>query len=49
MRYADRMVVLAQGGIAADTAPAQALPAAAAAFGLPFGADPTPRLLPPSG
>jgi iron complex transport system ATP-binding protein len=47
LRYADRMVVLAEGRIVADAAPALALPAAAAAFGLPFGADCTPRLLPP--
>jgi iron complex transport system ATP-binding protein len=47
MRYADRMVVLRQGRIVADAAPAEALPHAAAAFGLPFGSDPAPRLLPP--
>ena len=47
MRYADRMVVLARGGIVADAAPEQALPAAAAAFGLTFGIDPAMRLLPP--
>jgi iron complex transport system ATP-binding protein len=45
--HADRLVVLAAGRIAADAAPAQALPAAAAAFGLPWGSDPSPRLLPP--
>ncbi len=47
MRYADRMVVLRQGRIVADAAPAEALPHAAAAFGLPFGSDSAPRLLPP--
>jgi iron complex transport system ATP-binding protein len=47
VRYADRMVVLANGRVAADGAPSRALPAAAAAFGLPFGTDPNPRLLPP--
>ncbi len=47
LRYADRMVVLAEGRVVADAAPAAALPAAAAAFDLPFGTDPTPRLLPP--
>ena len=47
LRYADRVVVLVEGRIAADVPADQALPAAAAAFGLPFGADPAPRLLPP--
>jgi iron complex transport system ATP-binding protein len=47
MRYADRMLVLHRGRIVADAAPAEALPHAAAAFGLPFGIDPAPRLLPP--
>lgn len=46
--YADRMVVLNGGRIVADAAPASALPAAAAAFGLPVGLDPQPRLLPPA-
>ena len=45
--HATRMVVLDAGRITADAAPPDALPAAAAAFGLPFGADPAPRLLPP--
>jgi hypothetical protein len=40
--------VLANGHIVADRLPRDALPAAAAAFGLPFGADPEPRLLPPA-
>ncbi len=47
MRYSDRMLVLQAGRIVADAAPAEALPHAAAAFGLPYGADPAPRLLPP--
>jgi iron complex transport system ATP-binding protein len=47
VRYADRLVVLADGRIIADAAPADALPAVAAAFGLPYGTDPAPRLLPP--
>ncbi len=45
--HATRMVVLAAGRILADAAPEAALPAAAAAFGLPLGLDPRPRLLPP--
>ena len=48
-RYADRIVVLADGRIVCDAAPAAALPAAAAAFGLPWGTDAAPRLLPPDG
>jgi len=47
MRYADRMLVLQDGRVVADATPAEALPHAAAAFGLPFGSDPAPRLLPP--
>jgi iron complex transport system ATP-binding protein len=47
VRYATRMVVLDHGRIMADAAPLDALPAAAAAFGLPFGQDMMPRLLPP--
>jgi iron complex transport system ATP-binding protein len=47
LRYAHRVVVLADGRVAADLPAGQALPAAAAAFGLKFGADPEPRLLPP--
>jgi iron complex transport system ATP-binding protein len=45
-RYAHRMIVLQAGRIAADLPAREALPAAAAAFGLPFGLDPEPRLLP---
>jgi iron complex transport system ATP-binding protein len=47
LRYAHRVVVLADGRVAADLPAANALPAAAAAFGLAFGIDPEPRLLPP--
>jgi iron complex transport system ATP-binding protein len=47
LRYAHRLVVLADGRVAADLPAGEALPAAAAAFGLPFGPDPEPRLLPP--
>ena len=48
LHHATRMVVLAEGRITADATPDAALPAAAAAFGLPFGRDPRPRLLPPA-
>jgi iron complex transport system ATP-binding protein len=47
LRYADRVVVLQAGRIVADASPDAALAAAAAAFGLPWGVDPSPRLLPP--
>jgi iron complex transport system ATP-binding protein len=47
LRYAHRAVVLVGGRVAADLPADAALPAAAAAFGLPFGADSEPRLLPP--
>jgi len=47
LRYADRVVVLCHGRIVADAPPETVLPAAAAAFGLPWGVDPSPRLLPP--
>ncbi|CAH2604907.1 Hemin import ATP-binding protein HmuV [Rhodovastum atsumiense] len=47
-RYADRIVVMADGRIVADAPPADALPRAAAVFGLPWGSDPAPRLLPPA-
>jgi len=49
LHHATRLVVLAEGRITADGPPAEALPAAAAAFGLPFGTDLAPRLLPPGG
>jgi iron complex transport system ATP-binding protein len=47
LRYAHRVVVLAGGRVMADLPAGEALPAAAAAFGLNFGPDPEPRLLPP--
>jgi len=47
LRYAHRAVVLAAGRITADLPANQALPAAASAFGLPYGSDSTARLLPP--
>jgi iron complex transport system ATP-binding protein len=47
LRYAHRVVVLAEGRVTADLPAGDALPAAAAAFGLRFGPDPEPRLLPP--
>ena len=47
IRHATRMLVIAEGRIAADAAPEAALPAAASAFGMTIGVDPTPRLLPP--
>ncbi|MGH7051965.1 MAG: ABC transporter ATP-binding protein [Acetobacteraceae bacterium] len=46
LRYADRLVVLDRGRITGDGAPLAALPAAAAAFGLAFGHDGLPHLLP---
>lgn len=47
LRHAGRMVVMREGRIVSDAAPEAALPEAAAAFGLPWGIDPLPRLLPP--
>ncbi len=47
LHHATRMVVVEGGRIVADGVPASVLPEAAAAFGLPFGLDPRPRLLPP--
>jgi ABC-type cobalamin/Fe3+-siderophores transport system ATPase subunit len=47
LRYAHRVVVMADGLVTADLPADEALPAAAAAFGLPFGTDPAARLLPP--
>ena len=48
LRYAHRVLVLDNGRVAADLPASEALPAAATAFGLPFGVDPEPRLLSPS-
>lgn len=48
LRYADRMLVLREGRVVADAPPLDALPDAAVAFGLPFGSDSAPRLLPPA-
>ena len=48
LRYAHRVLVLQAGRVAADLPASDALPAAAAAFGLPFGVDAEPRLLPPA-
>lgn len=47
VRYATRMVVLAEGRILAQGAPAAMLPVAASAFGLQVGISPHPTLLPP--
>jgi iron complex transport system ATP-binding protein len=47
LRYAHRVVVLTSGRVTVNLPATQALPAAAAAFGLPWGTDPEPRLLPP--
>jgi len=46
-RYADRMVLMQHGRIAADDAPDIVMPFAAAAFGMRLGIDCAPRLLPP--
>jgi iron complex transport system ATP-binding protein len=48
LRYVSRVALLVDGRLVADRPADQALPAAAAAFGLPFGVDPTPCLLPPT-
>ena len=47
IRYAHRVVILRQGRITTDSPANAVLPNAAAAFGLPYGLDPSPRLLPP--
>lgn len=48
IRYAHRIVLLQDGRMAANLPAAQALPAVAAVFGLPYGLDQEPRLLPPA-
>lgn len=45
--YADRVIVIDRGRIVSDAAPARSLPVAARVFGLPWGRDESPRLLPP--
>jgi iron complex transport system ATP-binding protein len=47
LHVADRIVVLHEGRIVGDAAPAAALPLLASVFGLEHGPDPAPRLLPP--
>ena len=47
IEYAHRVVMLVEGRILADLPADQALAAAASAFGMRAGTDPTPRLLPP--
>lgn len=47
-RYAHRMLLLDAGRVVASGPPDCVMPRAAAAFGLPFGLDPVPRLLPPA-
>jgi iron complex transport system ATP-binding protein len=46
-RYVTRMVVLRAGRLVADGTPDTVLPEAAAAFGMGYGVDSQPRLLPP--
>ena len=45
-RYAGRMIVLQDGRVVADGAPATVMPDAARVFGMQFGIDPRPRLMP---
>ena len=45
--YAHRVVVLRDGRVMSDAPPGDSLPAAADAFGMRVGRDPTPRLLAP--
>ena len=47
LRHADRLLVMQNGAIIADGPPLEVLPMAAAAFGLGYGVDPSPRLLAP--
>lgn len=46
LRYADRLVVMKSGRITGDGLPLATLPAVAASFGLAFGDDGLPHLLP---
>lgn len=45
-RYTGRMIVLQDGRVVADGAPATVMPDAARVFGMQFGIDPRPRLMP---
>ena len=45
-RYAGRMIVLQDGRVVADGAPATVMPDAARVFGMQLGIDPRPRLMP---
>lgn len=47
LRYADMLWVMDNGVVTAAASPLEALPEAAKAFGMRFGSDPQPRLLPP--
>jgi ABC-type cobalamin/Fe3+-siderophores transport system ATPase subunit len=47
VRYASRMLVIDGRRVQEDAAPVAAMAVAARCFGLPFGVDPSPRLLPP--
>jgi iron complex transport system ATP-binding protein len=47
LHHATRLVVIEAGRIVADGTPDATLPRAAQAFGLPFGPNPRPGLLPP--
>ena len=47
LRYGDRIVTMRNGQLVADGPATEALPALSTAFGLPFGVDLSPRLLPP--
>jgi iron complex transport system ATP-binding protein len=48
LRYAHHSAVVAAERITADLAACEALPAVASAFGLPYGSDRSPWLLPPA-
>ncbi len=45
-RYTGRMIVLQDGRVVADGAPATVMPDAARVFGMQLGIDPRPRLMP---